>query len=292
MPYTTVESVPEYVPKSKKRQWLHVFNSEWEKNKDKSTAERERISFSAANAVAGPRSQKAYSILLAKSIEEDAKNFADQVIAAIQKDFETLPLEVQSALESAALSGIGQGMLQIDVSNAALLSSANTVAQKYALERAAELVGMTRDAEGTLIPNPDAKWAISETTRERIREIIAEAFTADTPMAEIKDAIQAALRLEAEGGGIFSEARAALIARTEVSRAQVGGTFDVWEKSGVVKTIKWLTAEDERVCDVCDGNDNVVVEIGQPFPSGDALPGAHPLCRCIIVVDELTEVSA
>lgn len=34
---------------------------------------------------------------------------------------------------------------------------------------AAEMVGMKYDAEGNLVPNPSAKWAISETTRDELR---------------------------------------------------------------------------------------------------------------------------
>lgn len=287
MPYNSAQAVPDYVPKSKKRQWLHVFNSEWEKHKDKPQAERERIAFSAANSVAGPTSSKKYAKLLRKSLEDDAKEFADAVIEAIEADFLTLPGEVREPLKNAALSGAGDGLLQIDVSNAALIASANRSAEAYAVERAAELVGMKYDADGNLVPNPDARWAISNTTRERIKEIIAESFTEETPLPEIQEAIQDALREEATGNGIFSEARARLIARTEVMRAQTMGNWDVWIKSGVVKKIKWLTSEDERTCLICEENDGVVVEIGKPFPSGDLYPIAHPLCRCTIVVSEV-----
>lgn len=288
MPYSNVASVPDYVPKSKRRQWLHVFNSEWEKHKDTTDSERERIAFSAANSVAGPNASKKYAKLLHKSVEDDAKEFADAVIKSLKEEWETLPAQVREPLQSSMSSGIGQGLLQIEFSNAGMIAAANRVAQAYAVDRAAELVGMKYDDEGNLVENPNAQWAISDTTRDRIRQIIAESFEEETPISEIKDAIQEALEEEATGSGIFSEARADLIARTEVARAQVGGNFDVWQKSGVVKSIKWLTSEDERVCDVCDGNDNVVVQIGKPFPSGDIMPGAHPLCRCICIVAEVS----
>lgn len=287
MPYSTADEVPEYVPKAKRRQWLHVFNSEWEKHKDKPAAERERVAFASANGVAGPASSKKYAKLLAKATEEDIRAFAEAVLAALEQEFEDVPLEVQPALESAMLSGIGQGALQLEFGSAGLIASANTIAQDYAVERSAELVGMRRDTEGNLIPNADARWAISDTTRDRIREIITESFTEETPLEEIQTAIQEALQEEAESGGIFSAARAALIARTEVSNAQAGGNFTVWRESGVVAKLKWLTSEDEKVCDVCNGNDQVEVELGDPFPSGDLYPGAHPLCRCVLIVSEV-----
>ena len=70
-----------------------------------------------------------------------------------------------------------------------------------------------------------------------------------------------------------------------MANAQSGGNYSVWTGSGVVTHLRWLTSEDEKVCPVCDGNDNVVVAIGKPFPSGDLYPGAHPRCRCALIVE-------
>ncbi|MGB2624303.1 MAG: phage minor head protein [Candidatus Acidiferrum sp.] len=147
---------------------------------------------------------------------------------------------------------------------------------------------MKRDVEGNLVPNPDAQWAISNTTRDKIREIVADAFTHDTPIAEIEAAIQQALEAEGEGNGIFSDARAALIARTEVSTAQVAGNFTAWVKSGLVKKIKWLVSNLEP-CPVCLGNENEEVNLGEPFRSGDIRPPQHPNCACLLIVSAVNE---
>lgn len=129
-----------------------------------------------------------------KAVDDDeARAFVEAVILAIENEWLNLPLEVQPGLESAMRSGIGHGFLQIEFSHEGLIAAANTVAEDYARDRAAELVGMTRDIEGNLIPNPDARWAISNTSRERIREIVTEAFTEETSLPEIKAAIQEAL---------------------------------------------------------------------------------------------------
>jgi len=292
MPYSESGSdVPKYIRGEKKRrQFSHVWNSVYqrEKGKGKSDAEAERLAFASANSVTNKAAEKKYAQLLQKSIESDAEEFARAVLAALQADWESLPIEARSAIETAGLSGVGNGLLQIEISSAGLIASANESARAYALERSAELVGMKYDDEGNLVPNPDAKWAISQTTRDRIREIVAESFTEEIPMAEIRDAIQEALADETEGNGIFSVARAQLIARTEVMRAQTGGNWTTWVQSGIVKKVKWLTAEDERTCPVCEENDNIVREIGKPFPSGHIMPGdPHPLCRCVAVVDEV-----
>lgn len=290
MPYSSASDAPSYVPKAKRKQWIAVWNSAYDRAKKdgKSDKEAESSAFAQANGVAGPNAKKAYEQLLAKAADDIVDEFTNAILAAIAEDFKSLPGQVRSGLESARLSGVGQGMLQLDVSNAALLSSANDAAAEYAADRAAELVGMKYDVNGNLVENPNAEWAISDTTRQRIREIIAEAFAEDTPLADIKREIQQALADEAENGGIFSPERAELIARTEVSNAQTGGNYAVWEASGIVAKLRWITSEDEKVCVVCDENDGVVVEIGKPFPSGDLHPSAHPLCRCGVVVEEVT----
>jgi len=292
MPYSESGSdVPKYIHGEKKRrQFSHVWNSVYqrEKGKGKSDSEAERLAFASANSVTSKAAEKRYEQLLQKSIESDAAEFADAVLAALQEDWAALPVEARAAIETAGLSGVGNGLLQIEISSAGLIASANEGARQYATDRAAELIGKKYDAEGNLIDNPDARWAISNTTRDRIREIVSESFEQETPMSEIRDAIQEALAEEATGNGIFSEARAKMIARNEVMMAQAGANFDVWKKSGVVKSIRWISSNDEKVCLVCQDNDEVVVEIGKPFPSGDLYPGAHVNCRCVAIVHEVT----
>jgi SPP1 gp7 family putative phage head morphogenesis protein len=289
MPYSASGSdVPSYVPKARKKQWAAVWNSAYGRSKKDGSSDKdaEAAAFRQANGVAGPNASNKFAALMEKATTTEAKEFADAVTEAIESYWETLSPLVRPGLANAMLSGIGAGMLQIDVNDAKMLASANESAQKYASDRAAELVGMKYNEEGELVENPNAKWAISDTTRERLNEIITEAFAEETPLQQVKEEIQQALEAEAEGGGIFSMARAELIARTEISHAQAGGNFLVWKQSGVVKTLRWTTSEDESVCEECDGNDGVVVKIGQPFPSGDLFPGAHPRCRCVVVVQE------
>jgi hypothetical protein len=103
---------------------------------------------------------------------------------------------------------------------------------------------VTRNEAGELIANPDARWAISDRTREKIKQIVADAFSAETPLEEVKSAIQAA----AEGNGIFSPARAEMIARTETMRSQVAGNVAVWKKSGLVEKVRWMVSNLEP-CD-------------------------------------------
>ncbi len=59
MPYASTSEVPEYVPKAKRRQWMHVWNSAYKRAlKDgKSKADAEASAFAQANAVAGPNAK-------------------------------------------------------------------------------------------------------------------------------------------------------------------------------------------------------------------------------------------
>ena len=224
-----------------------------------------------------------------ESDDKTPDEIADAIYTSLESEWSTLPAQLRPQLEAAMLSGIADAMIDIQISDANLISSSNAVAAEYASKRAAEMVGMAYDAEGNLIPNPNAEWVISETTRKEIRQIVTDAFLEETNKADIADAILVALGNESNEDGIFSEGRANMIASTEVANAQVGGNWTVWQKSGIVLKVKWLTSEDDNVCEICAGNDNFEVEFGQPFPSGDLRPTAHPRCQCILVVTKVLE---
>ena len=73
-------------------------------------------------------------------------------------------------------------------------------------------------------------------------------------------------------------------------------TKEAWKQTGVVKTIKWYTAEDAEVCDSCEAEDGAEVGIDENFyDEGDEIDGGstadygevggpplHPNCRCYI----------
>lgn len=208
-----------------------------------------------------------------KAKEDESDTTADAIYHAVEADWLTLPAETRVSLEQAGQSGISDAFLQIELSDAGLLSSVNTIAQEYASKRAAELVGMKYNDSGELIKNPNAKWAISDTTRDRLREIVKNAFAEKTPFSEVIDDIRNA--------DIFSDSRATMIAKSEISRAQVGANFEVWKQSGLVTKTKWLALGPDP-CPVCESNAGVERALGAEFPSGDKYPTAHPACYCIL----------
>jgi hypothetical protein len=219
---------------------------------------------------------KPSALRLLKADEKDA----DDIWREIQKEFEDLPVEARAALEQAAFSGVAAGMTQIEITSAGLLSSLNTIAADYARERAAELVGMKYNVNGELVENPNAEWAISDTTRDRIRTIITDSFEEKTAFDQVITRI--------DESGIFSESRAAMIARTEIAQAQVAANFNVWKQSGLVRRVKWL-AVGPNPCPICLDNNDEVRPLGEEFPSGDRYPTAHPNCYCILQAVEFNE---
>jgi hypothetical protein len=211
----------------------------------------------------------------------DADDTAEKLWKAVEAEFAALPTQLRNQIQQAILAGVAKGMIDTPLATGALIQEVNETAIEYAIERAAEMVGMKYAADGSLVANPSAKWAISDTTRDRLRETIKAAFEADTPKAEL---VKRITDLDA-----FSDARAEMIARTEIANAQVKGNYSVWEKSGMVKEVKWLLSMDHAGPDVCDENAEAVVKIGQPFPSGDLAPTAHPNCSCVLVASKIEE---
>lgn len=209
---------------------------------------------------------------LLKSItEEEVRDALDAALADLIDD--ELIANLQADLEAAIAAGIAQARAQIHVNDANMISELNSIARDWASQRAAEMVGM-KLVDGKLVENPNAEWAITSAVRQQIRSIVTDAFESETPLdsmiADIQDA------------GAFSDSRAEMIARTEVSNAQSQGNYEVWTAVGV-EQVQWLLSADHSEPCVCEDNEDELRAIGKPFPSGDLMPPAHPNCWCVLV---------
>jgi len=154
----------------------------------------------------------------------------------------------------------GGAWIQIEIqhpSPSELFPGTNTMAAEYAIKHALE------------------EWwpDIGEPARTKVRQIIRDSFEKRTAFSEVVDSICKA--------GAFSEARAKLIAETEIAQAQVGANWEVWKGSGAVSRVRWM-AVGRDTCPVCKQNDGVVRTLGEEFPSGDVRPLVHPSCQCIL----------
>ena len=117
---------------------------------------------------------------------------------------------------------------------------------------------------------------------------------------EIADDIRSLLEEEPETGRIPIEARAEMIARTEVALINEIGRLDAWNQSGVVAGKQWVVAA--GACESCQAmgrkNDKPIpinaafasrgervgkVNVWTPTGGGLQTPPLHPNCRCTMI---------
>lgn len=181
-----------------------------------------------------------------------------------------------AVLEAVARDGARRALLSVGIADDdSIVDQTFEEAVAAAKDRAAEMVGMRYNARGDLAPNPNAEWRIDETTRDKIRAAVSDAINEGLPADELADRI--------EETGAFSDARAEMIARTEIIRANNLGHMAAYHNAGIEQKA-WSTAQDETTCPICTGNqDQGAIPIDDEFESGDQAAPAHPNCRCVIV---------
>lgn len=178
--------------------------------------------------------------------------------------------DMRDILRRVAKDGAARAVAQVGIDDADITDQLNEFADKYAKERAAEMVGKRWVGEH-LIDNPNAEWRIDEGTRELLRGTVSEAITEGWSTDK--------LMREIERSTAFSESRSDMIARTEVAFADSAGNMKGYRESGVVVGKEWVPSED--ACDICLENaDAGVIGLDEPFPSGDDTSPAHPHCIC------------
>ena len=189
--------------------------------------------------------------------------------------------ELEAVTQAAGMAAIEiLGISDSDEAGASIVDQVNERALAFAQERAAELVGMRQTADGW-IPNPNPKWAITESTRGLIASDIVTAIEEGWSTARLAEQLA--------GAYAFSAARAETIARTETNRANNVGNLIGYRASGVVLGKLWLAGNvlpgsiDDLPCPICRINaDAGVIPIDDPFPSGADSPPQHPNCRCAV----------
>ncbi len=117
---------------------------------------------------------------------------------------------------------------------------------------------------------------IEQTTMDRIKADVTAALAEGAYTEDLAGKL-----MESYG---FSDARAEMIARTELAAADSAGNMATYRDSGVVPKKAWLTADGDRGCVVCSGNEaQGEIGIDDEFSSGDDAPPAHPNCLCVVV---------
>jgi hypothetical protein len=160
----------------------------------------------------------------------------------------------------------------------------NTEAVNYAAHRAAEMVGKKYDADGNLIDNPDADWAITDTMRKVLRDEIVDAVGLHWDVDRLADRL--------EQTGLFSDARAEMIARTETNMAQNQGVLEAGRQAraaGLPVTKVWTLGPNPcPQCEAAAAEGDIDLDADFGSDAGDA-PPLHPNCECnldLFVADE------
>ena len=180
---------------------------------------------------------------------------------------------------------------------------------RFAELRAGQLItsidDMTRLAVRKIIADAFAKQIDYRATAQRIKNVVglhpkwADAvikyeenqldILKRTGMSEAK-ALKTAQERAARYADQLKSKRATMIARTEIQIAQNEGRYEGWKqayKEGFVdqQAMKmWVTAEDERTCDICAPMNGETVPWNGVFSIGLEKPIVHPHCRCTMVI--------
>jgi Phage Mu protein F like protein len=151
---------------------------------------------------------------------------------------------------------------------------------------------LTDPTRGRLTP-ADLEPLIGLTSRDAraVDRLRAEARAWDLEAGLSEASAQArADQVAAQAARRYLRARAHLIARTETIRAQELTrhlTWDRLQREGALPlalVVEWATAEDAKVCELCDPLDGQQVPLGGKFEGGYAHPPRHPACRCTTVL--------
>jgi hypothetical protein len=189
---------------------------------------------------------------------DDADDQADGIVRSIDlTDFSGF-MGVESILMDTAWDRSQDVLLSLGISKQSnFFGHANTRAADYAETRSAELV-----------------TDIDEATRNMLRSKIAAGLEAGAMREDIIDSIM--------DSDVFSEARATLIADTEVAMANGQGALAGYKeaKAAGVK-LKKIWVCDSDPCPICEENQDAgEIEVEAEFPSGDDAETAHPGCLC------------
>lgn len=230
-------------------------------------------------------------VMMRKIDEDDGDDFERWVNAAyeamlafvdvmdLSKMFSTITDDTDDLFDVAGDSAM-RALAQVGVDNSKLVNQVNERALAFADKRAAEMVGMRRTADGKLIANPNAKWAITSSTRDMVRKTIESGIAENIGTdAIIKNIVSS---------HAFDGDRAGIIARTEIARANSEGQLNGYRdaiKLGIDIKKMWVTVDDDDVDEeICRKNEeDGAIPVDAEFSSGDTAPPGHPNCRCVVV---------
>jgi len=200
------------------------------------------------------------------------------LFAQLQGEFAEAITEADWASRFRAVSGATDEFeaLLIRLAGAAMLAGAADGARAIGMAVSFDL-NNPRAVEYLRRYGAELVTKIGEETRERLRALIARGTSEGWSYGKMAGEIAKAF----EG---FTRKRGRLIAITELGNAYEFGNFWVikgLQGQGLEMEKYWSTMGDERVSDLCRGNEaDDWILLDQEHSSGHLHPLGHPACRC------------
>ena len=183
------------------------------------------------------------------------------------------------AAEEGARAGAHQAAANLGASLTDTLEVALPKAKQAAEDRAAEMVGLAVQDDGTLAEATAPAMAISTTAKDDVLAAIKQAIKEDWTPSQLEAVIQASI--------VWTPDHGELIADNEIARQQSGGHLISWLASGKVLEYAWTVA-DLGCCPLCAEFAALgSVKAGYEFAPFIYAPGAHPFCRCWLTVTKV-----
>lgn len=202
--------------------------------------------------------------LLAEKLQKDTGSAA-RILAIIEElNNSELGTDLQGELEGPMLAAFKRaaaiGATQVGFEFEDITKQVDVAAVDFAARRGGELI---KDLAGT--------------TDDAMSSLLSRAVEEGMSTDELSDAIQDL--------GAFGEARAEMIARTELAFAHVQGNVEGWKAAGTeVEGKRSILGDLHDVPDECDDAAEAgVVGLDEDFVDGLGFPPYHPRCMCDVV---------
>lgn len=254
---------------SKQREILEAARAEW------NSGMRERKG----------TAQRGWERRYRNQLERAGMPYNDAFYAINDVSKEPPPLDIPAIREQSDRPDVQSTTPVVDAETLTLRT--HTEATNYAANRGAELVGR-KWVNGELVDNPNAKWAITDTNRDVTRDLVNDGVALHWDVDKLADRLNET--------GLYSDARAETIARTEVSRAQNAGMLEAGRqarKAGLNMRKQWTLGDNP--CEICQGiaddydDDQDLDTTFEPsdddYDDVDA-PPLHPNCDCTLELVE------
>ena len=180
---------------------------------------------------------------LAKFFKKVSKEIASDITALLTKNqaslietvlgsisdaqfIKDLPELAEPYLSALAVDGGEETLEALGITQEEVIALMRTRAQAWSYGRAAEMVGR-QWVDGRLVDNPSAEWAITESTRDLLRDTVTEALKEGLSPAELAGRI--------EESYAFSSSRATMVARTEMAMADMAGSMEAFRATPAYK---------------------------------------------------------